>query len=80
MKKGILLIIILIILLGLGIAIIINVNKEYCYNISHRGAYPVNPYCEKCGGRDGIVMHECTNPNGEKKYCRVCGKLIKLDN
>ena len=72
MKKNIMIIIILLIVLGLGIAI----NIEYCYDNSHRGVYPVNPYCEKCGVRDGIVMHKCTNPNGEEKYCRVCGKLL----
>jgi len=76
MKKSIMIIIILLIVLGLGITITINGNKEYCYDNSHRGVYPVNPYCEKCGVRNGIVMHECTNPNGEEKYCRVCGKLL----
>lgn len=48
----------------------------YCTDESHKDAYPVNPYCEKCGGKDGIVQHECINPNGEDKYCRTCGKIV----
>ena len=76
MKKGIIIIIILLAILGLVYAIIINGHKEYCYDVSHRGVYPVNPYCEKCGARDGIVMHKCTNPDGKEKYCRVCGKIV----
>ena len=78
MKKVLFTMVILLIILGLvvGYIVIMNGNKEYCYDTSHRGVYPVNPYCEKCGARDGIVMHQCTNPNGKEKYCRVCGKIV----
>jgi len=73
MKKGIILTTIILIILGVLTFVIINNN--FCFDKTHRGVYPVNPYCSKCRGRDGIVMHECTNPNGEDKYCSVCGKI-----
>lgn len=76
MKKIIILILIsLILILGIfGIRII--VNNMFCFDGTHRGIYPVNPYCTKCQGRDGIVQHECSNPNGEDKFCSSCGKII----
>ena len=77
MKKTIICVVILLVLLAIGIAISVNiVNNMFCYEVSHKGVYPVNPYCEKCRGRDGDIQHECTNPNGEEKYCRVCGKIV----
>ena len=69
MKKSI------IIIVAIVMAVVINKNK-FCYEVGHREEYPVNPYCEKCGERDGVVQHECKNPNGENKYCRVCGKIV----
>ena len=67
-----------IILIVIGLAFIIkNKGNIYCTDESHRDAYPVNPYCEKCRGKDGIVQHECINPNGKDKYCRTCGKEVK---
>lgn len=75
-KKIIVICIIVLIILGLGI-IIKNKRNIYCTDESHRDTYPVNPYCEKCRGIDGVVQHECTNPNGEEKYCRTCGKVVK---
>lgn len=56
--------------------LIIQVNNSYCKDESHRGVFPVNPYCTKCHNRDGIKKHECSNPNGEEKYCRTCGKKL----
>lgn len=56
--------------------IITMVNNIFCFDDTHRGIYPVNPYCTKCHGRDGFTQHECTNPNGEDKYCRLCGKKV----
>lgn len=56
--------------------IIAMVNNIFCFDDTHRGIYPVNPHCTKCHGRDGIIQHECTNPNGEDKYCRLCGKIV----
>lgn len=50
--------------------------ENICFDITHRGKYPVNPYCTKCHGQDGVKLHKCSNPNGEDKYCRVCGKFI----
>lgn len=47
-----------------------------CFDITHRGKYPVNPHCTKCNDTDGITLHKCANPNGKDKYCRVCGKFI----
>ena len=47
-----------------------------CCDTSHIGQYPVNPYCTKCQGRDGIVQHECQKPNGRERYCRTCGKIV----
>lgn len=35
----------------------------------------VAPFCESCGDRDGIRLHECTNPDGESIFCRECGKI-----
>lgn len=67
----ILLVIILLIVLVLGL-----INNYYCKDETHRDVYPVNPYCTKCHGKDGIKQHECTNPNGKDKYCRSCGKKI----
>lgn len=53
------------------------IKEEYiCFDITHRGKYPVNPYCTKCHGNDGFIIHECSNPNGKDKYCRVCGKVV----
>ena len=52
-------------------------NSDYCTDNTHREVYPVNPYCTKCKGRDGIVPHECTNPNGIDKFCPSCGKIVK---
>ena len=52
------------------------INTSYCKDNTHRGVFPVNPYCTKCHGRDGIVQHECTNPNGIDKYCSSCGKKV----
>lgn len=73
MKKIIVLILIsLILILGIGTI----VNNVFCFDNTHRGIYPVNPYCTKCHGRDGIVQHKCTNPNGEDKYCSSCGKIV----
>lgn len=71
MKKIIVLILISLILI-LGII----VNNIFCFNDTHRGIYPVNPYCTKCHGRDGIVQHKCRNPNGKDKYCSSCGKIV----
>ena len=74
MLKKILILIVLvffIILISLGI-----INNSYCKDNTHRGVFPVNPYCTKCHGRDGVVQHECTNPNGIEKYCRSCGKKV----
>ena len=68
MKK----IIVLILIVGIGII----VSNVFCFDVTHRWIYPVNPYCTKCCGRDGIVQHECTNPNGNDKYCSSCGKII----
>ena len=77
MKKSIICVIILLIILVIGIVINVNiVNNMFCYEVSHREVYPVNPYCERCGGRDGIVQHECKNPKGEEKYCKVCGEIV----
>ena len=77
MKKSIIGAVILLTIVAIVIAVVINTyNNKLCYEAGHRGVYPVNPYCEKCGGRDGIVQHECQNPNGEEKYCRVCGKIV----
>lgn len=73
MKKLIVLaLVILILIFGIGIT----VNNAFCFNDNHKGIYPVNPCCTKCHGRDGIVQHECKNPNGKDKYCRVCGKIV----
>lgn len=47
-----------------------------CCDVSHVGQYPVNPYCTKCQGRDGIIQHECQKPNGRERYCRTCGKIV----
>lgn len=69
LKKFFILIIFIIIVLGI-------INNSCCNDETHRGTYPVNPYCEKCHGKDGIVQHECTNPNGTDKYCRECGKSV----
>lgn len=66
--------IIVLILISLILGII--VNNVFCFDDTHRKIYPVNPYCTKCHGRDGIVEHECTNPNGENKYCSSCGKIV----
>lgn len=53
------------------------INEEkICFDITHRRKYPANPYCTKCHGCDGIIQHECSNPNGKDKYCRVCGKFV----
>lgn len=77
MKKIITGVVSLIIILTIGIPISVKiVNNTFCYEVSHREVYPVNPYCEKCRGRDGDIQHECTNPNGKEKYCRVCGKIV----
>ena len=77
MKKIITGVVSLIIILAIGIPISIKiVNNMFCYEVSHREVYPVNPYCEKCRRRDGDIQHECTNPNGKEKYCRVCGKIV----
>ena len=73
MKKGIILTTVILIILGILTFVIINNN--FCFDKTHRGVYPVNPYCSKCHGRDGITVHECTNPNGKDKYCSVCGKI-----
>ena len=75
-KKIIVIFIVIFIVLGLGI-IIKNKGNIYCTDESHRDAYPVNPFCTKCRGIDGTVRHECTNPNGESKYCSSCGKVVK---
>lgn len=73
MKKSIVLILIsLILILGIGIT----VYNVFCFDYTHREIYPINPYCTKCHGRDGIVQHECRNPNGEDKYCSSCGKIV----
>lgn len=74
-KKVIVICFIILIVIGLTF-IIKNKGNIYCTDEAHRDAYPVNPYCEKCKGRDGVVQHECTNPNGEDKYCRTCGKIV----
>ena len=77
MKKIITGVVSLIIILAIGIPISVKiVNNMFCYEVSHREIYPVNPYCEKCRGRDGDIQHECRNPNGKEKYCRVCGKIV----
>ena len=74
LKKNFILVIIAIIILLITFATIID--TSYCKDNTHRGVFPVNPYCTKCHGRDGIVQHECTNPNGIDKYCRSCGKKV----
>ena len=71
-KKIIIVIVVLLFILLLGIII----NNTYCFNNGHKGVYPVNSFCTKCHGRDGIVQHECANPNGMDKYCRRCGKIV----
>lgn len=72
------LIIFIIVIIALGLVFIIKNNDDmYCTDETHRDAYPVNPYCKKCRGIDGIVQHECTNPNGKDKYCALCGKIVK---
>ena len=65
------LIVFIIILIALGI-----IDNSYCKDNTHRGVFPVNPYCTKCNGRDGVALHECTNPNGMDIYCRVCGRKV----
>lgn len=47
-----------------------------CTNTNHRNTYPVNPYCKKCRLIDGIIQHECKNPDGKDLYCNSCGKII----
>ena len=77
MKKIITGVVSLIIILAIGIPISVKiVNNMFCYEVSHREVYSVNPYCEKCRGRDGDIQHECRNPNGKEKYSRVCGKIV----
>lgn len=77
MEKGIIGVVTVIIVVAVVMAIGVNVsNNELCYEIEHRGIYPVNPYCERCGRRSGFIQHKCTNPNGKEKYCRVCGKIM----
>lgn len=49
----------------------------YCTDISHKNAYPVNPFCTTCRQINGIIQHECKNPNGEEIYCPSCGKIAK---
>lgn len=72
MKKPI---VILLIFVGLASVVWI-INNIFCFNDAHRDIYPVNPYCTRCRGRDGIVQHECTNPDGREMYCRSCGKIV----
>ena len=76
MNKKIIISIIIFIIVIMLTMFLINANT-YCMDKTHRGIYPVNPYCTKCKGRDGIVQHECTNPNGIDKYCSSCGKIVK---
>ncbi len=73
MKKPILILLIFLILVFSFWTIISN---SFCFDSTHRGIYPVNPYCTRCRGRDGIVQHECTNPDGREIYCRSCGKIV----
>lgn len=50
--------------------------NEICTDNNHYVRMtPVNPICSRCGGRDGIIAHECTNPNGPEIFCEYCGKL-----
>lgn len=69
-----------IFLIGISLTIIfiilIIINETFCFDKKHRKIYPVNPYCTKCHGRDGVVQHECKNPNGRDKYCSSCGKIV----
>lgn len=51
-------------------------SEPFCCESAHIGKYPVNPYCTKCRGRDGVIQHECRNPNGKEIYCRTCGKIV----
>jgi hypothetical protein len=77
MKKSIINVVILLMIVVIVIVLYVNTNRnDLCYEVEHRGVYPANPYCERCGSQSGIIQHECKNPNGEKKYCRVCGKII----
>lgn len=73
MKKFIIFIFIIILLI---LIIGIFLNNTFCFNTYHKDSFPVNPYCTKCHGRDGIVQHECKNPNGKDRYCRTCGKIV----
>lgn len=59
----------------LGLLVVLVSANIFCFADSHVGKYPVNPYCTKCHGRDGIVQHDCRNPNGAEIYCRTCGKI-----
>lgn len=71
-------IIVIILVLGIGAKYYLEKSKPemfYCIDETHRYAYPVNPYCTKCGRIDGVAQHECSNPNGVVDiYCRTCGK------
>jgi len=73
LKKFFILAIIAIIILLITFGII---NTSYCKDNTHRGVFPVNPYCTKCHGRDGIVQHKCSNPDGIDKFCSSCGKIV----
>lgn len=49
----------------------------YCHNIEHKETIPANPFCTTCRQIDGIVQHNCTNPDGKEIYCPSCGKIAK---
>lgn len=70
-------ILIIVISIGLFVFLVFMLDSSYCTDKTHRGIFPVNPYCTKCHGADGFVQHKCTNPNGIDKYCPSCGKIVK---
>lgn len=70
-KKIILGVLITIIVIFLGLFFI----NTFCFELSHRGEFPVNAYCSTCGEQGGIAEHICKNPNGKPIYCSSCGKI-----